>query len=143
MNQAPKPILYSHIQSLEMNNCIKPAPDAYQVNKPVHKPSLKALAERLLAERGLNKSCIEPEYSVNNFVNKTPQIIHDFLDLTPPQDPEASAEYEGLSLEEKETFFGCRAVLLEEGADLPQAERDAVAAVLQHRRLTRPGRGAL
>lgn len=67
-------------------------------------------------------------------------LAEELLSLGPPSDPEAREEFEQLSPEERSVFFGCRAVLLEEGAELPQAERDAVAAVLQHRRLSRPRR---
>ena len=55
-----------------------------------------------------------------------------------PSDPEALSEFFDFTKEERHWFFSCRAALLEEGAERPRAERDAAAAVLQHRRLTTP-----
>lgn len=58
-------------------------------------------------------------------------------DTSAPSELEALEEYAGLNEEQRAVFFACRAVLIEQGAELHQAERDAVAAVLQHQRLTR------
>ena len=58
-----------------------------------------------------------------------------FLSREDPTDSDAFFEFTTFTSEEKEVFFGCRAVGLEEGIELKLAERNAVAAILQHRRM--------
>jgi hypothetical protein len=53
-----------------------------------------------------------------------------------PTDTDALEEFTWFSEEERQVFFGCRAVLVEEGVELHRAERDAAAAILQHQRLS-------
>jgi len=55
-----------------------------------------------------------------------------------PMDEDALTEFSTFTPEEREIFFGCRAVLVEEGVEGARAERDAAAAIVQHRRLQNP-----
>lgn len=61
-----------------------------------------------------------------------------FLPRNEPTDTDAFFEFQGLSSQERDQYFGCLAVLQEEGTEARRAERDAIAAILQHRRLHAP-----
>lgn len=65
-------------------------------------------------------------------------MSHSFLSRETPTDPEALEEFSRFTPEERETFFGCRHLLIENGSEWPRTERDAVAAILEHRRLKNP-----
>jgi hypothetical protein len=67
---------------------------------------------------------------------ETPREVE--LSTEEPSDPEAANEFKSFSPGERRVFFGCRAVRLEEGAEFLRAERDAAAAILQRRRLSKP-----
>lgn len=110
---------------------------------------LKALAAKVLARQARNnqsnKAATDPQKVVARPIEPLPPHATNLateetapLDRTAPTDPDALQEYRDLKPQEQESFYGCRAVLLEEGAELSQADRDAVAAVLQHRRLITP-----
>lgn len=55
-----------------------------------------------------------------------------------PFEEEAALEFSTFTAEEREVFFGCRALLLEQGSEPRQAERDAAAAIVEQRRLQYP-----
>ncbi len=61
-----------------------------------------------------------------------------FLPSNEPTDTELFFEFQSLSEQEKQSYFACLAVLREEGMEHQRAERDALAAVLQHKRLHAP-----
>lgn len=65
-------------------------------------------------------------------------MISDLISRADPTDPEVIEEFSRFTPEERETFFGCRQFLVEEGSVGPRTERDAAAAILQHRRLKNP-----
>jgi hypothetical protein len=55
-----------------------------------------------------------------------------------PVDEDAAFEFATFTPDEREVFFGCRAALIEHGSNARRADRDAAAAILEHRRLHQP-----
>lgn len=100
-----------------------------------HPPELwGTLAERRRARRLPNRWCaFIDEHHEERFSPGGASAT--WLDRSPPLDPLALAEWQGLSPAERESFAGVRAVLAEGGEERGRAERDAVAACLQARRL--------